>query len=532
MRGLELLEVARAGRTTASSGSRPRTWPTSPPPGSSRRPRSPLPPGRRPQAPPPPAPPGGRRRPLSRARPPAPQAPPAAGPLARSDLRRLRRKPRTARPAGPARGPGVHALRPPERPVLFRPTAILEQGEQVGAVDHEGELLALEGAPGWLDTPILPTTGLATTGLATPLRQSPGGTGLLCGLGWPRAGCACAAWPLFSLPRTAHRAPAGEAPRPDHPAPPPPTPATWRKSPLRARRGAPGAPPRRRLAQRRGRASALAEDAVPLAEAGAGATAAAPPARSGRHRRPRPQRAQTAPPGGLPGPGRLPAAPARLPGGAPAGPGHPSSPAPLPSAPAPRACSPGPPGPGGRRGLGLRPDAQRWPAEWILVDLPPHPQAPPATPATGPRRPRSAGWLGEVLDGHPVRRARYPLGADGEVERYALLKPPSPVQDAPFLTSLEGFRRLLSRNASRTGAIGSGGDLRFRRSGPRRGGRLPLAGPGLPRPSPPPRSARPGPWSGAGARERAGRPLAILVPGRLLRPALMHLVPGLPTTPL
>ena len=108
-------------------------------------------------------------------------------------------------------------------------------------------------------------------------------------------------------------------------------------------------------------------------------------------------------------------------------------------------------------------------------------------------------------------------------------------QDSPLLTGLEGFRRLLSRNGLKDGgAIGGGGDLRFRRLDhaaadtyrwPDRVSRDLFAG-----------AVDGQVWALAwsGRQESAPvDPLAILVPGRLLRrPALMHLVPGLPTTPL
>jgi hypothetical protein len=178
-----------------------------------------------------------------------------------------------------------------------------------------------------------------------------------------------------------------------------------------------------------------------------------------------------------------------------------------------------------------------WPAEWILVD-PPAPQSPPGPAPSAALDPPH--WLGEVLEGHLQWRARYPLGADGDVERFALLAPPAPVKDAPLLSGLEGFRRLLSRNGLKDGgAIGGGGDLRFRRLDhaaadayrwPDRVSRDLFAGAGR-------RAAINGQvwalaWSG---RQESAPvdPLAILVPGRLLRrAAVMHLVPGLPTTPL
>ena len=278
---------------------------------------------------------------------------------------------------------------------------------------------------------------------------------------------------------------------------------------------------------------ALAEDAAALAEAGASATAS-------RLRRvvdatgaPVPDGAQTA----LPAVSLALAAcrqlRARLPGGAPAGTWAPPAPHPT----SVRA--------GATRLLPLARLALEdgevwacarmrngWPAEWVLVDPPPPPA--PSTPASAAALdpPR---WLGEVLNGHLQWRARYPLGADGEVERYALLGPPSPVKDSPFLPGLQSFRRLLSRNGLKDGgAIGGGGDLRFRRLDhaeadayrwPDRASRDLFA------------AATNGQvwalaWSG---RQESAPidPLAILVPGRLLRrPALMHLVPGLPTTPL
>ena len=140
-----------------------------------------------------------------------------------------------------------------------------------------------------------------------------------------------------------------------------------------------------------------------------------------------------------------------------------------------------------------------------------------------------------MLAGRLQWRARYALGADGEVERYALLAPPQPVADASFLTGLESFRRLLSHNGLKDGgAIGGGGDLRFKR--------LDCAAADTYRwPDEVSRDLFAGAVDGqvwalawSGRQESAPvDPLAILVPGRLLRrPALMHLVPGLPTTPL
>ena len=507
MRGLELLEVAWRRRTTASSGSRPRTWPTSPPPGSSWRPRSPPPAWPAPSSPatacasrwktPPsiPGPPPG-----------ASSTPACSGPPCAADLRRLlvQAPDCGGRPAGPARGPGVHALRPPGGPVLFRPAAILEQGEQVGAVDHEGEHWPWRAPPAGWTPPSCPPPAWPPPAWPSRCARAPPGTGLLCSSAWPRAGCACAAWPLFSLPRTAHRAAHRAHQRRAPTTRPTPTDAG-------AGRKSPGcAPPRSTWSASSPPAGAAPgpsswrwRKTPPWPRRGPG-DRSAPPARGGRHRRPRPSAGPDGASRRSPGPWPPAGSCGSLPGWRPSGTWTPPTPAPHPSAPAPRACSPGPPGPGGRRGLGLRPDARSgWPAEWILVDLPPTPR--PHRPHRPPPPPSIRRAAGEVLDGHPVAGPLSPRRRRSRALRPAQASVPGagcPVPDQPG-----GLPPApLPQRPQGRGAIGSGGDLRFKAwTTPRRTPTAGWTGPPATS-SPPPRMARPGPWSGAGARRARRSP--------------------------
>ena len=474
----------------------------------------------------------------------------------RLKLRRLQRAPlRARRPAtppgaspglggraaGPARGPGVHALRPPggagPLPPRGHPRARRAGGRRRprGGVPGPGGRPGLAGHPQPAHhrpghhRPGHPAAPEPHRGRRPPVRAPrPGRDGL-------RLRCLAA----FSLPpggapggpRAAHRA----ARRPDRPAHPPPTPADWRKPP-------PGcAPPRSTWSASSPPAGAapgpsspaLAEDAAALAEAGAGATAS-------RLRRvvdatgaPVPDGAQTA----LPAVSLALAAcrqlRARLPGGAPAGAWTP---------PAPRPTSVRA---GATRLLPLARLALEdgeawacarmrngWPAEWVLVDPPPPPA--PSTPAS------AAALDPPALAGGGAERPPPVAGplSPGRRRRSRALRParaPVPGEGLPVPDGLQSFRRLLSRNGLKDGgAIGGGGDLRFRRLDhaeadayrwPDRAARDLFAG-----------ATNGQVWAlvWSGRQESAPiDPLAILVPGRLLRrPALMHLVPGLPTTPL
>jgi hypothetical protein len=159
--------------------------------------------------------------------------------------------------------------------------------------------------------------------------------------------------------------------------------------------------------------------------------------------------------------------------------------------------------------------------EWLLLD-------PPASP-TAAGEPR---WLRTALEGRLRWRARYPLGASGEVYRFALEPSPETRARTAPVPGLDRFWKALGggRLADDVSVLGSYGPVRIRRLDPARADEY--VWPGAAPHDLFARSGKGEVWALTWQQGALTAPLLLLSPGRLFRrPALVHLVPDLPTTP-